>query len=144
MTATMFQRTLPVLDCADFPRSIPFYRDKLGFAVKTWGEPVSFAILQRGMATIALAAPAAKGAAVSGNWACYVYVRDVNTLYAELLANGVTAHDPPSDQPYNCRDFVVADPDGHMISFGQVLAPDPLGPGLGGDIGRDTNSGRSS
>ncbi len=46
-------------------------------------------------------------------------------------------------RPYGCREFVVDDPDGHIIAFGQVLAPDPLGPGLSDRIGRDEH-GRTS
>lgn len=130
-------RTMPVLDCADFGRSLPFYKDKLGFDASTWGEPVSFAIVQRGMATLALAA--AERPAVSRNWAAYVYVADVDALYDELIRHGVAIAEPPETRPYNCREFIVDDPDGHMIAFGQVLNPDPLGPGLSERTGRDSS-----
>jgi catechol 2,3-dioxygenase-like lactoylglutathione lyase family enzyme len=130
------QRAMPVLGTKDMARSLAFYRDKLGFAGSTWGEPATFAILQRGMVTLALAYEAAP--AVSRNWAAYVYVGDVDGLYRELLASGVALTEPPQVQPWNCREFVVDDPDGHMLAFGQVLCPDPLGPGLSANLGRDT------
>jgi catechol 2,3-dioxygenase-like lactoylglutathione lyase family enzyme len=130
------QRAMPVLDCADMARSLAFYRDRLGFDASTWGEPPTFAILQRGHVTIALAKVDGKPA-VSRNWAAYVYVDDVDAIHVELLAHGVAVEDPPTTQPYNCRDFVVDDPDGHMICFGHVLSPDPLGPGLSSNLGRD-------
>jgi catechol 2,3-dioxygenase-like lactoylglutathione lyase family enzyme len=134
MSTVAFHRAMPVLGVADMARSLAFYRDKLGFDASTWGEPPTFAILQRGSVTLALARVAQP--AVSPNWAAYVYVGDVDGLYAELSRHGVRIADPPTDQPYNCRDFVVDDPDGHMISFGQVLTPDPLGPGLSDRLGR--------
>jgi catechol 2,3-dioxygenase-like lactoylglutathione lyase family enzyme len=130
-----FQRAMPVLGVSDMSRSLAFYRDKLGFAASTWGEPATFAILQRGTVTIALTTVAKP--AVSTNWAAYVYVADADALYRELIGHGVRIEDAPTDQPWNCRDFVVDDPDGHMISFGQVLSADPLGPGLSAHVGRD-------
>ena len=128
-------RAMPVLDCTDFGRSLSFYKDRLGFDASTWGEPVSFAIVQRGMVTLALAA--AERPAVSRNWAAYLYVADVDALYAELVGHGAAIAEPPETRFYNCREFVVDDPDGHIIAFGQVLNPDPLGPGLSERTGRD-------
>lgn len=136
-SALQLQRAMPVLDCADLSRSLAFYKDKLGFAATTWGEPPTFAILQRGTVTLALAKVAVGRAAVSRNWAAYVYVRDADGLYAELVAAGVAIAEPPVTRPYNCRDFVVDDPDGHIIAFGQVIDPDARGPGLSDRIGRD-------
>jgi uncharacterized glyoxalase superfamily protein PhnB len=131
---------MTVLDCTDMTRSLAFYTEKLGFSASTWGEPPTFAILQRGMVTIALAKVAPGTAAVSRNWAAYIYVEGVDRLHSELAAQGTQLPDPPTDQFYNCRDFVVTDPDGHMLSFGEVKTPDPLGPGLSARIGRDESS----
>lgn len=136
------QRAMPVLDCTDMTRSVAFYKEKLGFDARVWGEPVSFAIMQRGMVTIALATVAPGAAAVSRNWAAYVHVRDADALYRELVAHGVAIAEPPETRDYNCRDFLVDDPDGHMIAFGHVIEPDPLGPGLSERVGRDC--GRAS
>ena len=136
-----FARTMPVLDCADFAACLAFYKDKLGFSAATWGEPVSFAILQRGTASIALAA--AENPAVSRNWAAYIYVADADATYAELLSHGTPIAEPPENRPYNCREFVVDDPTGHMLAFGQVLTPDPLGPGLSMNVGRDGAASQS-
>jgi predicted enzyme related to lactoylglutathione lyase len=136
-----FQRAMPVLDCIDMDRSIGFYKEKLGFSASVWGAPASFAILQRGTVTLALALVAFGEAAVSDNWAAYIYVADADALYDELTRLGVDIPDPPANQPYNCRDFVVEDPDGHMLSFGHVLLPDPLGPGLSDRLGRDASGG---
>jgi catechol 2,3-dioxygenase-like lactoylglutathione lyase family enzyme len=141
MSTHQMQRAMPVLDCTDMSRSLAFYRDKLGFAASTWGEPPTFALLQRGTVTIALAHVEKDKAAISRNWAAYVYVRDADALHAELSKYGVALPDPPTTQPYNCRDFVVEDPDGHLISFGHVLSPDPLGPGLSARCGRDSPMG---
>ncbi|MBS0241511.1 MAG: VOC family protein [Proteobacteria bacterium] len=136
--AFQLQRAMPVLEIADIQRSIDFYKDKLGFAVDTWGQPPTFAIAQRGTCSVALAVLPADAAKVSRRtWAAYLYARDVDALYAELVQHGVAIPEPPETRPYNCREFVVDDPDGHILCFGQVLEPDPLGPGLGSRTGRD-------
>jgi catechol 2,3-dioxygenase-like lactoylglutathione lyase family enzyme len=130
-----FHRAMPVLDVSDMARSIAFYRDKLGFAVSTWGEPATFAICQRGHVTLALAK--AQKPSPSKNWAAYVYVTDADALYREFTALNVTIEDPPTTQAWNCRDFIVDDPDGHMLAFGHVIVADRVGPGLSDRMGRD-------
>ncbi len=143
MSVFAFQRAMPVLETADMGVSLAFYKEKLGFSASTWGEPPSFAIVQRGTATIALALVATDEVAVTRQtWAAYVYVADVDHLYAEFLRHGVSVAEPPVTRPYNCREIVVDDPDGHIIAFGQVLSPDPLGPGLSAGVGRDAAAPR--
>ncbi len=139
--APQFQRAMPVLDRTDMAESLSFCRDKLGFSAATWGDPPSFAIVQRGTVTLAPTLVEKGRAAVSRTWAAYMYVRDVDALHAEFEAHGVTSFDPPTTQPYHCRDFVAEDPDGHILSLGQVMAPDVPGPGLSDRIGRDAGEG---
>lgn len=138
MTAThAFSRAMPVLEITDMDRSLAFYKDKLGFAASTWGDPPTFAIVQRGTASLALAVVPADAVAVSRRtWAAYVYVADADALYRELTSVGVAVPEPPETRIYGCRELVVDDPDGHIIAFGQVLQPDPLGPGLSERTGR--------
>jgi catechol 2,3-dioxygenase-like lactoylglutathione lyase family enzyme len=135
-----FIRSMPVLDCSDIAASIDFWRDKLGFDGDTWGEPPTFAILQRGTVSVGLARRPKEEISVSRNMAAYLFVKDVDALYAEYQAAGVPLPCPPETQPYNCREFIVVIPDGHTIYFGQNLNPDPLGPGLGHNVGRDRNA----
>lgn len=132
-----FARAMPVLEIADMGRSLAYYKEKLGFEASTWGDPPTFAIVQRGTVSIALAVVPADAVSVSRRtWAAYVYVADVNALHRELTGLGVDVPEPPETRFYGCREFVVDDPDGHIIAFGQVLQPDPLGPGLGARTGR--------
>jgi len=136
--ALQFQRAMPVLEISDMVGSLAFYKDKLGFDAATWGEPPSFAIVQRGEVTLALALVAGGTATVSRKtWAAYIYVRNVDNLFAELRAAGVAVADPPENRPYNCREMIIDDPDGHILAFGQVLDPETRGPGLSERIGRD-------
>jgi hypothetical protein len=132
-----FVRSMPVLDCSDMAVSLAFWRNQLGFDGGTWGEPPTFAIVQRGTVSIGLARRPNEEMAVRRNMAAYLYVQDVDALYAEYQSAGVPLPCPPETQPYNCREFIVVVPDGHTIYFGQTLTSDPLGPGLGRSVGRD-------
>lgn len=143
--APRFARTMPVLETADMSRALEFYRDRLGFSAATWGEPANFAIVQRGTATLALNLVTGTAPAVSRKtWAAYIYVDDIDGLHAEFLRHGVHAPEPPVDRPYNCREFALDDPDGHIIAFGEVAERDALGPGLSANIGRDADTTRDA
>ena len=132
-----FQRAMPVLQVADVAASAAFY-EKLGFqAHGFWGEPPAFSIVQRGDITLALDR-AGGGRAVTPNqsWAAYLYVDNVDDLYQEYVALQIDVISKPADQEYGCREFTIADPDGHRLAFGQDLSVDEDGPGLGHERGR--------
>ena len=137
LQADQFQRTMPVLEITDMDRSIKFYRDSLGFDGTMWGEPVNFAIMQRGTVTLALDLSQQASTANNQYWASYIYVKDVDLLYEEYQALGVTIQRPIEDTHYGCRDFDVMDPDGYLLAFGQVLGTCDTPPGLSPDGGRD-------
>lgn len=61
---------------------------------------------------------------VVGAWTStvYVYVEDVDALYAELVAKGVSMPGPPIDQTWGTREIVVRDADRNVINFGQRIA----------------------
>ena len=54
-------------------------------------------------------------------WDAYVYVRDADALHEELRDRGAEIVKPPTDQAYDCREFEVRDPDGHVICFAQDI-----------------------
>jgi hypothetical protein len=51
------------------------------------------------------------------DWAAYLYVSQVDALYAEFAARGADLGGPPEDKPYNCREFAVRLPDGRLLAF---------------------------
>ena len=128
-------RAMPVLQVSDLMASVEFY-NRLGFATNgIWGEPATFAILQRGSVSIALQLLRAKKMPVNTHWAAYIYVEDADAVHKEFQDAGIVITRPPEETYYGCRDFDVADPDGHLLAFGQDLEPQPHGPGLGADKG---------
>jgi uncharacterized glyoxalase superfamily protein PhnB len=132
-------RAMPVLQVSDVKASAAFYCERLGFASHGfWGTPPVFAIVQRGLVTLALD-QSRDGSTPPRQqyWSAYVYVTDADALRRELGSHGVAIHREIETTEYGCRDFDVRDPDGHILAFGHVVSPDPMGPGLtAGHLGR--------
>ncbi|HEY2346954.1 MAG TPA: VOC family protein [Xanthomonadaceae bacterium] len=107
-------------------RSVAFYRDVLGIALKF--ESPGWSEFDTGATTLALhLAPAATGAPshgpVAGTCTLGFSVADLDATVAQLQARGATFVMPPMDQPgEGIRLAVCIDPDGLAISFAQALA----------------------
>jgi hypothetical protein len=67
-------------------RAKPFYREKLGFNPgKFYGEPPTFCIVWRDKVTIVLdKVRTSHPIPLNQYWALYIYVDDVDTIYAEV------------------------------------------------------------
>ena len=109
-------------------RSLTFYRDDLGFdRASLWGTPPCFALVSRDNVTLMLAL-ADEPQRIEPNWrlrektsSAYIWVPDVRALYEEFLAREVCIDFSLYEAPHGCLEFGVRDPDGHDISFGQVI-----------------------
>ena len=44
---------------------------------------------------------------------------NLDAMHAQLVENGITPESLPQDHHWGQRDFLVLDPDGNMIEFGQ-------------------------
>ena len=53
----------------------------------------------------------------------YIHVDDVDALHAELLGRGVAVLAGPIDRPWNTREVVLRDDQGHTLYFSQALTP---------------------
>lgn len=51
----------------------------------------------------------------------YLYVSDIEGLFAEFQERGAKILRPPADQAYGLRDMVVEDLNGYRLVFGQLL-----------------------
>ena len=107
-------------------RSIEFYSGKLGLKVE-WNALPAFAMIRvDGGGTIGLLAlaEARKEGVVEASAAQKraIHVEfstdDLDGLYEELKAKGVTFHQPPHDEPWE-RSMTAFDPDGYAVEFAQ-------------------------
>jgi predicted enzyme related to lactoylglutathione lyase len=102
----------------DLARSLEQYRDVFGFRVGfTYGEPASYAVLERDEVAIHLLA-ASQTKRLPGQGGIYVFTRDVDAVYSELQSRGARIPQEPKTYPYGMRDFDMTDLDGNHMSFG--------------------------
>src|SRR5262245_11891718 len=108
---------------SDTARSTEYYRDALGFTVTfQYGEPIFYACLCRDEVSVHLIA-AHETKRLPGNGGICGFVRDVDTVHAELAARGAKVIKPPQDYDYGMRDFDVVDLDGNHLTFGMESRP---------------------
>ncbi len=103
------------LRVGDVARSVAFYRDMVGFAVEQ-SSPV-FALLRLGEVTLGLLRTRPDGASPD-TVHLELTTDDLDALYAEMQARGVSFHEPPHDAPWE-RTMATYDPDGYKVEFAQ-------------------------
>lgn len=122
----------PLFIVRDVPRTLKFYRDRLGFEITFQGpEPddIFFGIVERGRAMLMFkdigvdAIPANTRDIGKGDvrWDAYVYVPDPDALAAEFDSRNVEFFAPLGDNHDNLRGFEIRDPDGYVLFFGRPI-----------------------
>jgi lactoylglutathione lyase len=113
---------------SDMARSIEFYRDKLGIALKF--ESPEWTEFQTGATTLALhgggvaasGPPAGDPSKQAGHCSIGFNVDDVDKTYVELQAKGIRFVMPPTQREGEGIKLAVAiDPDGLPVSFAQLM-----------------------
>src|SRR5713101_3512861 len=101
----------------DMARSVEFYR-KLGFELLQGGEGATFSSLKAGEAFVNLLA----SQRYEHKWwgRAIFRVDQVDVHYRALQAQGLML-ESPRDAPWGERFFHVTDPDGHELSFAELL-----------------------
>jgi catechol 2,3-dioxygenase-like lactoylglutathione lyase family enzyme len=122
-TSARLQRAVPVVFVANVPAAAKFYRDSLGFSIDfLHGDPPFYGSVSRDGACVHLkfvhepvlaAGPDDRESFI----VAFVDVDDVNALFAEYIAAGVTFSQRLQKEPWGMHDFIVRDPDGNMICF---------------------------
>jgi lactoylglutathione lyase len=119
----------PNLVVSDVARSMAFYRDRLGFTVETTvpdAAPYVFAIMRSGPVGIFLNAPepmteeypSLKGQPLGGTFTMFIEVTGIERTYEELKAQ-IPIVAALETKWYGVAEFVVADPDGYLITFAE-------------------------
>ena len=119
---------MPSMTANDFPRSLAFYTETLGFLVTdTWKDEagvVRGAMLKAGTCEIGLGQDDwKKGRDRVKGQGCRLYLttgQDLDALAASIKAKGWPLEQEPTDQPWGWRDFSVVDPDGFKITIARA------------------------
>ena len=119
----------PVFPVADVRRSLEYYVAQLSFTVAfQWADrpedPVRYAILQSGKCELHLS-----HSEHPVRTQPYVFVDGVSAFYEAVKARAPNITCEIEDQPWEMREFEVADPDGNRLIFGEHLSR--LGDGKG-------------
>jgi uncharacterized glyoxalase superfamily protein PhnB len=124
----MFQMAIPIIRVSSSLAAEEFYCKRLGFTVlSSWGasdtlDAPRYMTLGRDGAQLHVHS---FPSGTLGASAVYVFVEDVDVLYAELLSHGVAVAMPPIQQEWGTREIVVRDADQNVVTFGQSHEASP-------------------
>jgi catechol 2,3-dioxygenase-like lactoylglutathione lyase family enzyme len=126
----------PILNVSSLTESFDWF-DKLGWRKRwEWGDPPDFGAVGNTQCEIFLcrdgqggrrARPLRRGEEERGGmWLCWLLGSraDVDAAYESARAQGLTITHPPTDEPWNLREFHVEHPDGHIFRVGAPLEPE--------------------
>jgi uncharacterized glyoxalase superfamily protein PhnB len=126
----MIRRIAPQFFTTDIPRTLAWYKDKLGFECRgTWPEtpqlPPVYAIVERDGHAIHFrcADPPTPNPDKYDDELldAYLNVESADALYAEYTRKGVEFTRSLDNTPWGSREFVVKDCDGRLLAFGSNL-----------------------
>ena len=122
----MIRQIVPVFFTTDIPRTLAYYREKLGFELLgTWQDPPVYAIIARDRHAIHFrseAPPQPNPEKYEEELLdAYVHIENADALHAEYAAKGVEFTRGLGDMPWRSREFVVKDCDGRLLAFGSDL-----------------------
>ncbi len=137
------QEIVPELYCSDFPRSLFFYTEVLGFGVRYARQEDRFAYLDLNGATLMIEQTIEHARTLVAGDLDYPFGRGINlqisvdnadALYARAQAAGCRIFLPLEERWYRRheeevgnRQFVVMDPDGYLLRLAQDLGVRPRG-----------------
>lgn len=134
---TTFASVTPNLIVQDIDRSVTFYRDVLGFSIKTTvpdSAPYVFVWLERDGVPVFLNDrtavgedyPQASARPAGGTATLFFTISDVDAFHAAVAAHAHVIM-PLKTQFYGMREFAIEDPDGHILTFAERVGQDDPG-----------------
>ena len=112
------EQVVPILNVTDVEASVAWF-GRLGWEPGfqwrgTEGGPVDFGAVVAGDLEIFLCRDGQGGRGDDGAWMS-IWVDDVDALHERALAAGLEITHPPTNEPWNVREFHVRHPDGHVF-----------------------------
>jgi uncharacterized glyoxalase superfamily protein PhnB len=117
----MSERIVPMIHVPDVRATVDWYVD-IGFKiVDTYddgGEGLSFAILELGSSEVMFNQGGQSSAQRRREVDLYIYSENVDEVF-DRLKDRVEVVEPPHDQLYGMREFIIRDINGFWITFAQ-------------------------
>lgn len=118
----------PTFRYADAARMIDWLSDAFGFSPRARymdGDKVAHAEMVFGVSLIMIGqvredgyGRMVGGPGQGGGKSTYIAVADPDAVYATAKAAGATILEELTERPYGSREFICADPEGHVWAFG--------------------------
>lgn len=127
MTRPITQAISPCFIVSNVDQTISFYRDKLGFEVRS-REPDQnpfFAVIGRDGAQILIKSDRDVSPLPNHTrhrymrWDAFVYAEDPDALAADFSSHGAEFISPLEDTHDGLRGFEISDPDNYILFFGR-------------------------
>jgi predicted enzyme related to lactoylglutathione lyase len=110
-----FYQSAPLLLVPDVAATADFYRRILGFKTDPGAGTPEYCVVWRDNAAVHLA----KGERPPTGVRVFLWVKDVNALYDQVITRGAAIATPIGTRPYRVRDFSIRDPNGVEVVCGQ-------------------------
>src|SRR5438094_10618633 len=117
----MIKSAVPIIAVSDSRRAEAYYCGVLGFQLKAAYRPdpsksdPCYLCVVRDEVALHLQSFKRERAGLTD---AYVWVSDVDELYAEFSAKGAIVQLPPTNQTWGTREMGIRDPDGNVVGFG--------------------------
>lgn len=110
-----------ILPTSNIEAGLEFYTKKLGFECSfQWENPPTYVVLKRGGVSLHLALQDDPLDA-QHHVKAYLFCQDIELFFQELQHKGVQFESAINDTDYGMKEFVLIDPSGHRIVFGQEM-----------------------
>ena len=122
MPAQSIARIVPILPVKNLARAMDFYRS-LGFSAHSWQNGDGYAFLTRNQLDIHLrTAPDLIDNQNPSGVYFYLAPATAAALEAEFRAAGVKILSPLAPREWKMNEFVLSDPDGNLLRFGEDIS----------------------
>ena len=116
---------MPVISTADVRASIDYYVRVLGFREHfVFGEPPVYAGVERDGVLLYLTLDPRMAAMLRSNQLhpdVFLWVQDVDALFADHRRNGATIIEEISDRAWDARQYVIEDPNGYRLKIAEPI-----------------------
>jgi uncharacterized glyoxalase superfamily protein PhnB len=119
----MIRSTYYVLAVPNLERSAAYYRDVLGFEIRTMGDPGWRMFVRDNCKIMAGECPDATPAIQIGDHSYFAYfvVDDVDAFYQQVMLEQAEIIKPIANEVWGMREFGIRTIDSHRIMIGQEL-----------------------
>ncbi|MFN0033006.1 MAG: VOC family protein [Flavobacteriales bacterium] len=129
MASANYSHCIPFLPVKNLEETISFYRDMLGFTDEWyWGTPATDAgICRDGLGLLFMLNR--EYCEIINNekqrFVICIFVSNVDEIYREVKAKGVTVVTELKTEPWNVREFAILDCNGYILRIGEGVENEP-------------------